>query len=988
MINASQAFKQKLENDERAYLEKVDITLANNTVLRLTNSDLWSGSLTFEDSVGSDSSFSALGSCIINSLRFTINNIYDDFSDIDFTDAAAIAYIGLDIEGTPEWLRKGTYTVSETTYNGSTIALKMLDNMEKFDKPYSESTLIYPATLDTIVRNLCTVCGVTLASSSLNFPRKDYVIQTRPSDKATTCREVLSWCATIAGCFARCDRFGELELRWFDQNNMHELSSLYSQNISVDDVVITQIQAEVKAPSEDASESIQTYTSGTAGYAIKIAKNDFITPTNAQYIVNTLGTELIGLTFRKANISHSSDPTIEAGDCGTVIDRKENEYPILITRTNFKVGSSQTTVCGAETPARNSATRYTEATKSYVELRERIKKVDNPYAQAMSDLAAAVSSASGMYETEVPQPGGGVITYWHNKPLLAESDIQIMISDAGMTFTNTGTSPSPTWYGFTMDGDILASVLDVVGINADWINTGQLVVKDANQNETLFVDVDTGTVRINASQLSINSQTINSMIDEASGLTLQTPYTWSNNNQTANFSAIVYQGKEDITADCDASWFEWYLRKEGSETRIAIGKTVSVSKSSLGYGGTVVCKFTSYDQTTPLLTRSGAALETRSGNQLSTFSATATGEQKITDLPQKTAASQISASDNLLGIDVADGYQVSVRFFTDYVLETQTRTINGQSQTVVASINALGSAQTALAGRMNTTEGNITSLTGRMTTAEGTIATHTADIATNADDIDALESSKVDRAGDTMTGNLYVRDANVIVTPDDSGTTNHMYVCNTREVIGTPPSATRSSGGYILSDINGVSIGRLDAYFYADDYEGVRIGAARTPTGGTAVGNYLIITVDANGNRRVNVSQIAPWCDALNIGSITEKQAATSGSFTLKSATATAITNMSLTAGTYIITGTVAFNSKGDTTYRTVRLGSTSTGNQYGHVQVAAVSNGNTQAQVVALVRLTATSTVYLSAAQGAGSDVTVPKATCMMKAVKVGIHS
>lgn len=559
MINVSNEFKQALSNGNRNYINIVNITLADGTELTVENDKIMENGIQFEDAVGQDESFSALGGTVINGLTLVLNNIYDDFSDYNFTDAEITRIqTGLQLSQNIEYIDKGVFTVEDTVYNGATITLSCLDNMAKFDKPYSDSTLIYPASLDTIVRNLCTVCGVSLATSSLNFPRKNFVIDERPTDDAITCREVLSWCATIAGCFARCNVYGELELKWFetelfddlvpdagdldggvfdsdspdrytsgdiadgglfnpweigdgyvvdgggfDYGKLYIISSLYSQNLSVDDIVITQVQAEVKVKS-DTRDSIETYIEGQPGYAIKISGNDFITPDNAQNIVTYLGDQLIGLTFRKANVSHPSDPTIEAGDCAVVIDRKGNYYQLLVTRTNFTVGSAQVTVCGADTPARNSATRFTEATKSYIELRKQIKEVDNPYAKAMSDLASAVSSASGMYKTEVPQPGGGVITYWHNLPNLNESDIQIMISDVGYTFTNNGTDSEPTWYGYTMDGNVLASILNVVGINADWINTGQLVIRK-DDTEIFFADVDAGVVRISGNAINITS---------------------------------------------------------------------------------------------------------------------------------------------------------------------------------------------------------------------------------------------------------------------------------------------------------------------------------------------------------------------------------------------------------------------------------------------------------------------------------------------------
>ena len=141
MINVSSSFKRELYNDNRNYLEYVDITLTDGTELNLTNRHLWNGGLRIEDAVSGDNSFD-VGAAIINKCTVTINNIYDDFSEYDFTNAKIISYVGLGLpDGTIEKIRKGTYTVDDAKYNGSIITLPCLDNMSKFDKAYSESSL-------------------------------------------------------------------------------------------------------------------------------------------------------------------------------------------------------------------------------------------------------------------------------------------------------------------------------------------------------------------------------------------------------------------------------------------------------------------------------------------------------------------------------------------------------------------------------------------------------------------------------------------------------------------------------------------------------------------------------------------------------------------------------------------------------------------------------------------------------------------------------
>lgn len=568
MINVSGAFKQALFNDNRKYVEQVTITLADNTVLNLTNENLWNGGFEIDDAVSSDNAFTALGSAIINTSTIVINNMYDDFSDYDFTNAKVVMSVGLELNDTDtprtEMCRKGTYIVDEATYNGSLITIKTMDYMAKFDEPYSKSTLAYPATADEIVRNACTLCGVTLAT--LDFPNKTFVIDEKPNEESVTFREVISYVATICGCYARCNTNGQLELKWYDQdyyeevvsqgtdggqfdedtpystgdsadggsfnpwdtgdavdggsftdlNGAHVISSIYSPNIAVDDVVITGVVASFETE-VDGKKTTESYMSGDTGYLITIAKNPMITGTNVQTIVDRLGTQLIGLKFRKATISHSSDPTIEAGDLAVIVDRKGIAYPILVTRTHFKVGGAQTTVCGAETPARKSASRFSEATKNAVQLRKEMEEQKTAYDRALEELAEEIANAEGMYETQVQTQGGGMITYMHNKPLLAESDVQIMISDVGVTVTANGTAQNPTWYGLTVNGTLIASIMNTIGINFDWGVGGALTIEDTNGDETFYANAETGVVRIRATSFSLTDGTsINSMANRIS----------------------------------------------------------------------------------------------------------------------------------------------------------------------------------------------------------------------------------------------------------------------------------------------------------------------------------------------------------------------------------------------------------------------------------------------------------------------------------------
>ena len=565
MVNVTKKFMQQLYNDQRNYLVRVVINLAdtNQTVLTLNNENIWGFSPTVEDAVSADEELQ-IGTAIINKFSFTINNIYGTYSAYDFKYAKVFLTVGLDVgNNTVERIKKGTFYVDTADYNDTFIVLECLDGMHKLEKPYKTSAVTFPATADYVVQNICTACGVI--NDTPNFQNKSFIINNAPDKDTCTYREVLSWVAQICGCFARFNSEGHLELKWYDRQSLedimdgldggvfdsvsqsryttgdtadggtfnpwntgyefdagdfddmikdvHLINSAYSQSMSVDDVVVTGVRILVKTKDTDNTDVIASHVTGTEGYVIEISENPFITEANVATILSYLGTQLVGLTFRKANLSIPSDPSFEAGDVAIYFDKNGNYHPILVSRTTFITGDAQTIVSSAQTPARNSAERYSAETKNYVATQKQIRAEKTARELMYDDLQEQMANASGLYYTEVEDPQTHAVTvYYHNKQELEESDIQIVISNVGITVTDDG---GDHWYGLEVNGTLIASILSVDGVNAGWINSGQLVIEDSEGNETFFADADTGVVRINPSKAitSLGAFRISNTID-------------------------------------------------------------------------------------------------------------------------------------------------------------------------------------------------------------------------------------------------------------------------------------------------------------------------------------------------------------------------------------------------------------------------------------------------------------------------------------------
>lgn len=552
MIVLTSNFQQALAENDRQYDMSADITLQSGKILHLDNTDIWSGGVYFDDAVSTDESFTALGSTVINTAGLVINNISENFSGYDFTDALVVIYVSKTFGTITDMYKKGTYHVDDAVFQGGRITLSLVDMMAEFEKPYT-TTLAYPATLGEIVRDACSKCGVSLQTTT--FPHSTYSVAIKPDSTSLTYREVIGWCAGIAGCFARCDRNGKLELKWFNREvldslwgfidggsfspwtpgavadggtfepwsdgttadggsfnpwtasagesevyaSAHFISGLYQENIAVDDTVVTQVRVIVKQETTNGTEE-KEYTAGSAGYTIEIRDNDFITPSTAQTVVAWLGQELIGLTFRKASVMHTNTPAIEAGDIAVIRDRKGREYPVLVTRTAFVPYGQQTTVSASETPKRNSAARYSGRSKAWADANKLVRKEKTDREAKLDELAKSLSAGSGLYSTAEEQADGSTIYYLHDKPALSDSQIRWkMTTEAWGVSTDGGI----TWNaGMTVDGDTIVRILTATGVNASWIDSGALSITrnkgTDSAYEVMYANATTGVLRMQA----------------------------------------------------------------------------------------------------------------------------------------------------------------------------------------------------------------------------------------------------------------------------------------------------------------------------------------------------------------------------------------------------------------------------------------------------------------------------------------------------------
>lgn len=527
MRDISDRFKNEQNNDNRNYLKYADITLTDGTVINLTNADFWSNGMKFEDSVSDDNTFN-IGSANINTLNLSINNFDGKYTDYDFTDATVICYVGIELEPEDtsalldttgdkildttgneiivhknaliEKIRICTMTVIDTPYQNTTIIeLECEDNMRKFDRDYSASKLKYPATRKQIIQDACKVCGVTL--DTLNFYQDSYQIPARPDDEALTFRQVIAWTCQIGCQYARCDKYGRLNIKWYDteitEANRVTINSTNGFTPNLDDVVITGVQVTEYLESTSTDEEASSYLYGEEGYVLKISANKLIPQGTGEVVANIIGEKCVGMSFRPFETECLTDIVLEAGDAVLITDRKGNKYKSFLTNVVLQPGSFEQISCNAESAARNSSKTYSLVTQAAVDARKSVWKERTTREQALQEFKDRLDNSTGVYTTVQTQQDGSQIFYLHDKPTLAESKaVWKMTAEAWGVSTDGG----QTWNGgMTVDGDTIVRILNAVGVNADWINAGAITVTDTDGSILFSVDMDTKSVYLDGS---------------------------------------------------------------------------------------------------------------------------------------------------------------------------------------------------------------------------------------------------------------------------------------------------------------------------------------------------------------------------------------------------------------------------------------------------------------------------------------------------------
>lgn len=590
MINVSNAFREKLEAGEPVRMV-VDITFPDGTK-KTIDKDVMNGDNGFSDCA--DSSSFPIGATVCKTLTLSINNDQEQWKNYNFYGAKIHAYLKLqtsyaapksvstlldesynpilDSVGDPiiatqaatkdiiETIDKGVYTVTTPEQYSDIINVTALDDMYKANKTYT-SGLKLPQSLINLVRDACKTVGIGM---NLTMKHGDIIIRSVPD--SMTFRQLFGYAAMVESANARIDYFGNLQfVKWdFEKADVPELKNYGNPpTLSSDDIVITGIKV-TNGQSNDDANTDYSGMYGDEGYVLEL-ENELIDTDQLQTVANIIGEQIVGARFRNLEGDLVYNPLVEFGDMVYTYDRLGNKYLTPLTDVSGNVGGLTTVKTQADDPIRGSSDFYGNSTKAIVAARQMVQKETSAREEAIKRLAETLNSSSGLYMTQEPQQDGSIIYYMHNKATMAESNIIWKLTAEAFAVSIDGGKTYP--YGFAVTGELITRLLYAEGINADYINAGTLIVRDKSGNAIFEADMDTGSVTLNGSYVTIGGKPLDEKIEDvenmaalARNMTMQLDNDYqgipvdSDGNYTefpeCTTTATVMYGTQDITDNC------------------------------------------------------------------------------------------------------------------------------------------------------------------------------------------------------------------------------------------------------------------------------------------------------------------------------------------------------------------------------------------------------------------------------------------------------
>lgn len=322
MQNTTANYKLEINKPSREF--ECKITIGNNIY---NNEELVN--LTLEHTQPQEG-FS-IGDTISQSLDLTLLNR----GDIIYSTSQIKVEIGLKIGSTIEYILMGIFNIDDIEKTDYTTKFTAYDNMIKFETPYFSSLGDKP-TLKQVVNELSKITGIEFIGSLPNY--------TVSKLEGFTCREVLSYVASICGGNAVITRDGKFTIK-----SLSEIKKSIDGN-NYFNYKREEVKYKIGKISCQIDENNILYKGSTGTDSMELGfENPWVTET----ILNDLYNKLNGLSYLGYSMKWQGDLSLDPYDIVTVTDIKNviRKIPILSQKISYTGGL--TSEIGAKGESKN-----------------------------------------------------------------------------------------------------------------------------------------------------------------------------------------------------------------------------------------------------------------------------------------------------------------------------------------------------------------------------------------------------------------------------------------------------------------------------------------------------------------------------------------------------------------------------------------------------------------------------------------------------------
>lgn len=350
------------------------------------------------------------------------------------------------------------YAEKPTRTKRNSYKVTAYDTMSKLDADFSgwlrANQAQFPKTIWQLVQLACQRAGVALASSSLPI-NGSYSVQAFYADDLT-CRQIISWAAEAAGCYAHMNADGKLQfLTYTDKRSTAKITpdgasnstAYYADSLSYEDYTVKAIEkVQIRQSDSDVGVIYPDSTTATNTYAVQ--GNLLLTTgteANLKSVVQNLYNVLKNVTYTPCKVSVPSSSGLACGQIVHVKDARGREFDTYLMSATISSGKASFESVGSASRESSSAVNsqsYKNLTGKMLEIKTSVDGLEvkaSDLTGKYTDLKATVDGLSSEVKKDTKITGGGNLILGSESFKNAELKGNA-VSGSSVTYNDTGSA--------------------------------------------------------------------------------------------------------------------------------------------------------------------------------------------------------------------------------------------------------------------------------------------------------------------------------------------------------------------------------------------------------------------------------------------------------------------------------------------------------------------------------------------------------------------